>query len=331
MSVDSSALPRPFTTTRLTVPEQHRRPIARLRHVVLMAVVGLALAVSVWVPAASAAVLSYSTTTPMVLQNVSLQDLQANRAGICHSTFTHVIANFSDAVHARNYLNAAAACGLKVIVYFSPTVKTSTGTVYPTRVATYVNMVKDSPALWGYLSVKEPSWSHINSGEIRSLYYAFRKADPKHPVMALFGDIPHFGTTANPYTNNMANVVMVDWYPVETARGGCSTSGSVYVAGGSKWYSTKVRPIVAAKTPGVPVWVMVQTHKNLGPSCHKKQLPTLSQLQREVREAFLYAGASGIAFHTFESPSYTLDERRHPTTVSWMRSIGAAVAAGTFQ
>jgi hypothetical protein len=304
---------------------------SRIRRLLFPTIVGLGLAVSVAVPAASATVVTYATDTPMVLQNVTLSDIVTNRGGICHSTFTHVIKNFSGASNLRNYLAAAETCGLKVIAVFSSTVDYATGKVYPSRVAAWVNLAKGSPALWGYLTVKEPSWNRISASEIRSLYHAFKVADPDHPVLALFGDIPHFGGTTNPYTAGMADVVMVDWYPIETSRSGCSTSGSVYISGGSKWYSTKVRPIVAAKTPGVPIWVMVQTHKNLAPSCHKKQQPTLAQLQREVREAFVYAGATGIAFHTFQNDGYTLDERRSPKMLSWMKSIGTAVAAATFR
>jgi hypothetical protein len=321
--------------------EVHVTDLNRLRRIVLLTAATLALAVAVGVPGASAsmstirteaidAALGYSTNTPMILHSVSLADITSNRGHICHSTFTHVIKTFSTISNTRNYLTAAATCGLKVIAFFSSTVNYTTGTVYPSRVAAWVNIAKGYPALWGYLTVKEPSWNRISASEIRSLYHAFRVADPSHPVMALFGDIPHFGSTANPYTAGMANVVMVDWYPIETSRSGCSLSGTTYITYGPKWYSTKVRPTVAAKTPGVPIWVMVQTHKTLAPTCHKKQLPTLSLLQREVREAFTYAGATGIAFHMWDNTSYTMDDRRNPTMISWMKSIAASVAAGTF-
>jgi hypothetical protein len=76
---------------------------------------------------------------------------------------------------------------------------------------------------------------------------------------------------------------------------------------------------------------MVQTQKNLHPSCHKKQRPSQALLNRQVREAFVYAHATGIAFHTFQNVNYTLDERRDPTMVSWMKLISSSVRAGTFQ
>jgi hypothetical protein len=279
------------------------------------------------VPAAATVV--YSTDTPMILQNVSPEDLLNNTRGICNGQFNIVIRNVLGPTNSLHYLDAAQHCGLKAVLYFQSTV--SGGTVYPSRVAALVNAVKNHPALYGYLSVKEPSWVGINATEIRSLYKAFHAADPNHPVVALFGDIPHFGSSSNPYTSGMANIAMVDWYPIETGSGGCSTTGTVYISTGPKWYSTKVYPTVHTKTPSVPIWVMVQTQKNLAPTCHKKQLPTQSRLYREVREAFVYAHAQGIAFHTFQNNNYTMDERRNPTMVGWMKLISTTVHDGTFQ
>ncbi|HLO36705.1 MAG TPA: hypothetical protein VK194_11505 [Candidatus Deferrimicrobium sp.] len=277
----------------------------------------------------ASATLTYPTNAPMILQNVSPEDLLANTRQICNGAFTIVIRNVLGATNTLRYLDAAQHCGVKAIVFFQSTV--SGGTVYPSRVAALVNAVKNHPALYGYLSVKEPNWVGISGSEIRSLYKAFHAADPRHPVVALFGDIPHFGGTSNPYTAGMADIVMVDWYPVETASSGCSSSGTSYVTSGPKWYSTRVYPKIHTLTPNAKIWVMVQTHKNLNPTCHKKQRPSQSLLYRQVREAFRYAHATGIAFHTFQNNNYTLDERRDGTMVSWMRQLSAAIRAGTFQ
>jgi hypothetical protein len=266
---------------------------------------------------------------PMVLQNVSLQDIVSNKRGICNGGFTQVMKSAAGPNNARNYLNAAQKCGLKVIMAFPTTVNYTTGRVYPSRVPYWVNLVKNHPALYGYLSVKEPSWNHINVTEIRSLYAAYHKADPLHPVIAIFGDIPHFGLKGNRWGSGMANILVVDWYPVETSRAGCSRTGTTYVANGPKWF-TKVRATVARVTPGTPIWLMAQTHKNLGPSCHKKQLPTEALLRRQVHEAIRYLGASGVAFHTWTNTGYSMDERRSPTMITWMRTIANQVHAGTF-
>ena len=313
-----------------TAPHAARRPGHRwlpLTGALLIALAG-AVAPSTATVRPAAAV-SYPTDAPMILQNVSIQDVLANRGGICHSTFTHVIKSFSTVSNALNYMNAAEACGLKVIAYFSATVSSS-GIVYPSRVPYWVNLVKNHPALWGYLSVKEPSWTRVNATEIRRLYAAFKAADPNHPVTALFGDVPHFGMTANPYQSRMADVVMLDWYPVETANGGRSMTGTSYISTGPKHFK-RIRSLVATKTPGTPIWLMVGTHRYLKPYSHKKQRPTLALLNRQVREGFTYLGAKGIAFHTWSNANYAMDQRRDATMRSWMRGLAAQVQAGTFQ
>jgi hypothetical protein len=268
--------------------------------------------------------------TPMVLQNVSLADITANYNGICNGGFTHVMKAAAGPNNAVNYLNAAQRCGLKVIMSFPETVNHSLGRVYPSKVPYWVNLVKNHPALFGYLTVKEPSWNRLNVTEIRSIYSAFHRADPNHPVIAIFGDIPHFDQVGNRWATGMADILVVDWYPVETLNGGCSRTGTHYITTGPKHF-TKVRTTVASKTPGTPVWLMAQTHKNLSPSCHKKQGPTESLLRRQVREAFRYLGATGFAFHTWSNTGYQRDQRRSPATVRWMRTIANQVHAGTFE
>jgi hypothetical protein len=308
----------------LTVSTAARRTLVRFTTGLLAA----SLAMGAFGAVGASATPVYSTATPMILYNVSPEDLLANARGVCDGTFKIVIRNVLGNTNSLRYLDAAQHCGLKAVLYFSTTV--SGGTVYPSRVAPLVAAVKNHPALYGYLTVKEPSWVGISGAEIRSMYHAFKVADPNHPVVALFGDIPHFGDTKNPYTAGMADIAMVDWYPIETARGGCSSTGSTYVPYGPKWYSTKVRPTVAAKTPRVPIWVMVQTHKYTAPSCHKKQRPTWDQLVRQVREALTYAKASGIAFHTFQNDNYQSDLRRDPIMMARIRAISGQISAGTF-
>ena len=306
-----------------------RQRLHRLLRLPAAAVLAMGLTGSALVVTSAGAVTTYPTTAPMILNNVSPDDLLANYRGICNGSFQLVIRGVSSATNALRYLDAAQHCGLKAILYLAPAV--SGGTVYPSRVAPIVNAVKSHPALYGYLTVKEPSWVGISASEIRSLYKAVKAADTTHPVAALFGDIPHFGDTRNPYLTAMADIVIVDWYPVETASGGCSSSGTSYISYGPKWYSTKVYPTVHTKTPNVPIWVMVQTHKNLAPSCHKKQRPSQALLNRQVREAFTYAHAQGIAFHTWDNINYNIDERRDGTMVSWMKTLSGQVHAGTFQ
>lgn len=289
---------------------------------VLVATGGLAAARSV-------TVVGRVPATPMVLQNVSLVDLVAERHGICDGSFTHVIWNSSGSQFARGYLDAAAACGLKVIIFFGSTANHSTGTVSTQNVAFEVNNVKSHPALWGYLTVKEPAGVGITASEIKSLYTAFKAADPNHPVMALFGNIPNFGKSSNPYTSGMADVVMVDWYPVETGNKGSSSTGTYYQPNGPTHF-VKVRNAVRAVNPETPIWLMVQTHKYLAPATHKKQRPTDALLRRQVREGLATLGAKGIAFHTWSNTNYQSDQTDDPKMVDWMKKISLDIRRGTF-
>jgi hypothetical protein len=275
---------------------------------------------------AGAVVPTYPTNAAMVLQEVPVWDLEQNTNGICTSGATHVIKNAAGTFNAVNYLNKAQACGLKVIFAFPSTVDYATGVVYPARVAAWVKKVKSHPATFGYLSVKEPSWSRISASEIRTMFRAFKAADPAKPVIALFGDMPGFGTTRNPYTAGMANIVMFDWYPVETTDG----TNSIYLTGATKWFP-RAKAIVATLTPGKWVWLMVQTHKYLRPATHKKQRPSQAQLARQVRDGFALLGANGIAFHTWRNTNYTRDQLRDPQMVSWMTALIAQVKVGTFR
>ena len=264
----------------------------------------------------------------MVLQNVTLKDLVANKHQICDGSFSHIIKNSDSTTSSLKFLDAARACGVKVILHFPRTV--SGGTIYTSRVLGEVRPVRNHPALWGYLTVKEPSWVGINAAEIRALYAAFKKADKYHPVAAMFGDIPHFGGSANPYTAGMANLVIVNWYPVETANGGRSRSGTSYVATGPTNF-TKVRKVVRAKTLGTPIWLMVQTHKYLAPASHKKQRPSEALLRRQVRDGVTSLFPTGFAFHTWSNTNYNSDQLRDPTMVGWMKTISRQIRNGTFQ
>jgi hypothetical protein len=306
--------------------ERSRRGAART---IFAAAAALLMALSTFAPPARAIVAS--PDAPMILVNVPWQDLRANRHGICDGSFQMVIKNVSatsDLTAPVNYLNEAQKCGVKVIFHFTATI--SGGTVYPSRVARWVRAVRSHPSLAGYLSVKEPSWVGVSGAEIRSLYRAFKAVDPNHPVYALFGNIPHFGETVNPYTRGMADVVMVDWYPVETASRGCTRTGSSYVSTGPSSFA-KVSKAVAVTTPGVAIIAMLQTHKYLAPTCHKKQLPTKALLWRQAREALTYGGVVGFAFHTWTNTNYQVDQLRNPTMVGWMKELGAQVHDGTFQ
>ena len=312
----------------------------RPRRVAILVMAGILVALApLAAPAPSEA---YGSRTPFIVQNVGAADLRNDVNGICSAgrrgDLTHVMKNFASTATAEiidDYLAAAAACHMKAFLYFAATVQGDH--VYPARAAHWAAIVRDSPVFAGYVSVKEPAISGISGREIRQLYRAWKTADPRHPVMALFNGVPYFGAWNNPYTAGMADIVMIDWYPVETADNGCAPTGVSYRPNGPRWFLTKVLPAVRRSTPGVPIYVMVGTHafNPPGQACHSKQTPPHYLLDRQIREALRprYGGisrnfASGIAFHTWSNSNYTVDILRRPILLTWMAQAGREVHAG---
>jgi hypothetical protein len=220
-----------------------------------------------------------------------------------------LVKSFGPTINPVPYLDEAAKYHQKVLAYFIATVDYGAGTVKPSVIPTFVAKVKSHPALYGYLSVKEPSWSGISLSEMRSLYLAYRAADPNHPVVALLGDTPHFGTSRNPWASGVANVLWVDWYPVTYSRGYIATASTNF---------PKIRSYVAANTPGTPIWLMVQGH---GYRAGDKRTPTAAELRRQVDDGLHYLGAAGIAFYTWTHPTYDSDFARNPRLWEAARSL----------
>jgi hypothetical protein len=144
---------------------------------------------------------------------------------------------------------------------------------------------------------------------MRSLYAAYRAADPNHVVVALLGDTPHFGTSQNPWGSGVANVLWVDWYPVTYSRGYIATASTNF---------PKIVSKVAATTPGTPIWLMVQGH---GYRAGDKRTPTSAELTRQVNDGYRYLGAAGIAFYTWRNPQYDSDFVRNPRLWATARSL----------
>ena len=268
----------------------------------------------VLVAMAPASALGYSTATVFGTWEVPPTDI----AGLGSPRSQIIVKSFSPGMNVVAYLDKAKAYGQKVAVYFMDTVDYATGTIYPSRIKAWVDKIKTHTALYGYLSVKEPSWNHISLTEMRTLYKAYKAADPTHRVIALLGDVPHFGSTANPWSTGVANMLWVDWYPVTWSRG--------YIATASTWFP-KVRSYVDRVTPGTPIFLMVQGH---GYRAGDRRTPSAAQLEREVRDGFTYLKANGILFHTWNNPRYDTDLKRNTALWSTVRSIMSRVRAGTF-
>lgn len=279
---------------------------------VLLALAGTLLALTALPAASAGAATTYSTKAPFALWEVNMDEV-VSMDGI---EMGLLVKSFSPGMNIVRYLDRAQSIGKKVVVHFNDVIQN--GTVYPSRIKPWTDKVKSHPALWGYLSVKEPSWVGVSLSEMRTLYRAFRSADPGHRVIALLGDTPHFGTSQNPWGTGVANMLWVDWYPVSCSRG--------YIANASLHFP-KIRSYVDRVTPGTQIWLMVQAHTYYeGDKCR----PSGTQLDRQVRDGFTYLKANGILFHSWYGPGYDRDLRRDATLFSQARWIVRAVRAGTF-
>ncbi len=206
---------------------------------------------------------------------------------------------FSPSMLIVKYLDEAKKYNQKVLVYFVDSVNYAAGTIDRSVIPGWVAKVKNHPALYGYLSVKEPSWNRISLTEMRQLYTAYKAADPNHPVVALLGDTPHFGQSVNPWSTGVANVLWVDWYPATIRRGYLNHAVTNF---------PKVKAYVAQHTPGVKIWLMVQGHAYKAGDLRS---PTAAELRRQVSDGYRYLGAAGIAFYTWQNPLYESDFKRN--------------------
>ena len=258
----------------------------------------------------------YSSSAPLVLWEVlAAQIPTAPTLGT-----DYLVKSFSPGMDPVPFLDAAQARGWKVIFHFNDTVNYGAGTVYPSRVAPWVAKVKDHPALAGYLIVKEPSWSGISVSEMRSLRNAFRVADPNtdHRIFADYGDSPHFGTSANPWAAGIADVLIMNWYPVRISKG--------YVPDAAKWFP-KMRAYVNSVTPGTPIWIMTQA---FGATKYDQRTPSSAEMEREVGEAFRYAHADGLVFYTWANTLYDHPLSTNTTLKAKITSLIGQIRAGTF-
>ncbi len=243
------------------------------------------------------------------VQQADIANLGSPRPGLLVKAFSWSTKTVKPIV---TYLDEAARHKQKVLVYFVDTVNYAKGTVAPSAILKWAKLVRNHPALYGYLSVKEPAVNHITVSEMRSLYNAYKAADKNHPVVALLGDTPHFGTTANPWSTGIANILWVDWYPVTYSRGYIGTAVTNF---------PKIRKYVAANTPGTPIWLMVQGHSY---KKGDKRTPSAAELRRQVNDGFKYLGAAGVAFYTWQNPLYNNDFKRNPTLWAAARAMMVA-------
>ncbi len=152
-------------------------------------------------------------------------------------------------------------------------------------------------------------------------------------MLALYGDIPHFNKKGNRWGTGegrhsghrlVTGRDRPQWLLANRRQTSRRAARSI---------CKNVRAVVDAKTPGTPIWLMVQTTQEPRPG-----VPQEAAAERSASCASRSATASstrkatGIAFHTWSTyGSYAKDERRDPAMVGYMRTIANEVHAGTFQ
>ena len=99
-----------------------------------------------------------------------------------------------------NYLNAAQALGMKVIIPVNGLALTDA------QLTGLVNLVKDHPALVGYYIADEPE-SFSDVATIQRIYDLVKAADPNHPSMITFS-----GSPKSAYSG-VVDMVGTDYYP----------------------------------------------------------------------------------------------------------------------
>jgi hypothetical protein len=310
-----STFQRSLGPARVASPTRLGRRLALRSGLLALALLVGAVA-SAATPEATRAAAPYATDSPLALWEVPVNQIpSAPTLGT-----DYLIKSFSPGMDPVSFLDAAQARGWKVIFHFNNTIDYTAGVVYPDRVAAWVNQVKNHPALAGYLIAKEPSWSGISVAEMRSLRNAFRAADPStdHRIYVDYGDSPHFGTAANPWAAGIADTLIMNWYPVRISKG--------YVPDAALWFP-KMRAYVNAVTPGTPIWIMAQS---FGAARYDQRTPTAAEMERQVGEAFLYAGANGLVFYTWANTLYDHPLGTNGPLQAKVASLVAQIRAGTF-
>ena len=108
----------------------------------------------------------------------------------------------------------------------------------------------------------------------------------------------------NRWATGMADILMVDWYPVETSNNGCSRTGTHYISTGPKHFTNVKndrRPQDArdARLADGPD----PQEPEPDAATRSRDRPRRSCAARSARR-FRYLGATGFAFHTWSNSNY---------------------------
>ena len=218
------------------------------------------------------------------------------------------------------YLDTAKAHGYKVIVYFNDTVNYNTGDGLHLE-GQAVGRQGEEPSGPVRLPVGQGAgWFGVTVTEMRALYKAYKAADPKHPVIALFGDTPNFTT--------LPTSLRVEHERRQHAVGRLVSGDLQPRLHRHRSDELPEDPGLRRRPhPGTPIWLMVQGHRY---DKGDKRSPTVDELTRQVRDGFTYLKANGIGFYTWNNLLYNRDFKRNTTLWGHAKTIVARVRGGTF-
>ena len=195
-----------------------------------------------------------------------------------------------DRWRAREYLDAAEAHGLKVMMGFDRmmVVRSSLD-----GVRQRVSALGSHPGLYGWYLIDEPSLQGATPEATSRAYSAIRQAGNASPVGITICD----RNKIDAYMES-ADVIMVDVYPV-------STSALFSLVG-------HVETALSATGGKKPVWAIIQVHSNdlhvmkwgtIGHLIKEPRRPTVQEVRCMTYLAIAH-GASGIFFYAYDSWIY---------------------------
>ena len=144
----------------------------------------------------------------------------------------------------------------------------------PEACARDVEMVKDSPNLWGYYVLDDSPGDALSA--LQSMYAVLKRIDPDRPVCAGFGSD---GSLVN-FGPGVCDIMLMYWYPVTNTR-----YIRDFTTRKTQWMLTSAR----AEVPGIPFIGVYQTYWDAKEGFEPKPEMVREQLQDFVRE-----GACGL-------------------------------------
>jgi hypothetical protein len=223
----------------------------------------------------------------------------------------------------EDYLDRAHSQGMRVVMAMNDVTPEGDGFISSAevrRLQAWVRRARNHPALFGYLTVREPIRQGISVSEIQRLRRVIKRLDRVHPVIALMGGTSERNWGSN-WTAGMADMLWVNFYPVQ-----CS---GVRFLQGAQANFTRVRTDVNKDTPGTEIWLLTQGHGyRPGNRCQ----PTPDELTKQVQNGFRYLKADGILFYIWSGPAaYSGDLSRSPALQERIKLIMRQIRTSTFR